>query len=277
MAKRIPLQLVIAAFQSEEAADGVEKAIAEAEFDSKQAIVTNMAVAKKDASGAMTVKELGHPSALQAAKAGGLVGGLLGGASMILLGPLGIAAGASAGGATGAALAHYGASQIEGMDKDKLAKFGNALEPGCSGAVLVFDEVIVSQADYQQAMTEYKESTDALLEQMSAKISENLKAGNAIAYHLAFGEDGMVGHRMIVGPDAAKIAEIVLTPEGLAAAEVSSTETSIRVNAAEVTPEGMAAARARLTSSVCAYEVAVATEDAAVYEAGAAHATAITE
>lgn len=38
MAKRVPTQIVVAAFQSEEAADAVEKMVTDAEWDQKQVI-----------------------------------------------------------------------------------------------------------------------------------------------------------------------------------------------------------------------------------------------
>ena len=268
--KRLPLQIVIAAFQSEDAVDAIEKAIAEAELDTKQVICTNLAKAKKSRG-----RDHDREGAWQSLRPGKCRGrcGHRRPPRRCQHDParsLGVMAGASAGGTTGAALAGYGASQIEGMDKDKLNTFGNALEPGCSGIVLVFDEVVVSKDEFDEALTEYKESTDALLEQMSGKISENLKAGNDIAYHLAFTEEGLVGTRTIIGSDAAKVAEIILTPEGFAGAQVTATDTSIRMEATQVTPDAMAAARARLTSSVCAYKVAAVTADEAVYEAGVA-------
>ena len=270
MAKRIPLQIFVGAFRDEDAVDAIEKVISSEEWESNKIVCTNLAIAKKDYDGEMKVKELGHPSSLQSAAVGGVVGGLIGGLSMLLLGPAGVMAGASAGGTAGAALAGYGASKIEGMDKDKLNKFGNALEPGSSGIVLVFDEVVVNKADFDEEIAAYKESTDALVELMSEKISDNLKKGNAIAYHLVFCEDGLEGIRTIVGPEALQIAKIVLTPEGFAGAQATATDTSLNFRAVGVTPDAMAAGHARLTSSVCVYEVAAVESDKAVHEAGVA-------
>lgn len=269
MSKRIPLQIFVGAFRDEDAVDAIEKVISGDEWESNKIVCTNLAIAKKDYDGKMKVKELGHLSSLQGAAAGGVIGGLIGGLSMLLLGPVGVMAGASAGGTAGAALAGYGASKIEGMDKDKLNKFGNALEPGSSGIVLVFDEVVVNKADFdEEEIAAYKESTDALVELMSEKISDNLKKGNSIAYHLVFSEDGLEGIRTICGPEALQIAKIVLTPEGFVGAQATATDTSLNFRALGVTPDAMAAGHARLTSSVCVYEVAAVEGDKAVHEAG---------
>lgn len=268
MAKRVPTQIVVAAFTNEEAADAAEKAITSAEWDAKQIVCKNMAIAKKDVAGKVSAKELGHPTSLESAVAGGSVGAIVGGLGLLLLGPMGVATGATAGAGTGAAISAYSASKIEGMDKDKLKKIGNALEPGCSAIVLVFDEVVVVKSDYESSLAEYKESTDALMEMMAAKIAENLKAGNEIAYHLGIDEDGIVASRTVVGKDAKNVVEMVLTPESMTATETNTTDTSIRVAETAVTPETIATARARLTSSICEYEFAALTDDDAAYEAG---------
>lgn len=268
MAKRLATQVVIAAFQDEEAVDRIEKMVCDAEWDSKQIICTNMAKAKKDVAGQMTVKELGKPSDAKAAAAGGTIGGLLGGLSLFLLGPAGAAAGAAAGGATGAAIAGYANHQVEGLDKDKLNKLGSALKPGTSAIVLVFDEVLVSKAEYEKELEIFKESTDALVDIIASKIKENLEAGNDIAFQVAIAEDGMAASRFVVGEEAVNIRNLVLTPESVSAAEMTATEKGVATEAVIATPEEVVTARTVLTSSICAYEVTAVTEDAAVYEAG---------
>ena len=77
---------------------------------------------------------------------GGAVGVVVGGASLALLGPIGVTAGAIAGGcvglpilaARGAIVGTVGKITIEGMDINKLQGWGRALEPGTSALVLVF-------------------------------------------------------------------------------------------------------------------------------------------
>lgn len=225
-----------------------------------------MAKARKDVAGKMTVKELGNPSALAHAAVGGAIGSVIGSLGLFLLGPAAI----TVGGATGAALAGYAASQVEGMDKDKLEKIGAALKPGSSAIILVFDETVVSKADYERELEVYKESTDLLVEKMASKIKENLAQGNDVAFHICMDQDGIAATRVVVGDEAVNVRKLVLSSEGLAAAELTATEEGAAVEAVVATPEQVTQARALLKSSICAYEVATVTEDEAVYEAGVA-------
>ena len=267
--KRLPTQIVFAAFQDENAAQEVADAILQAQVDSKTIICTNMAtIVKKpseDGPGKLKVKELGHPSTWESAAVGGAVGGVLGGLGLLLLGPLGVAAGASAGGTTGAALAAFGASQVKGMDKDQLKNVGEALGPGNSAIVLVFDEVLVDKSNFKEVMTEHQESYDAVCDNLADTIKENLVEGNNdVVFHLSVDEEGIMASRLILGVDAVNIQEIVLSPDGVSATEVDINEDNVTMETGAVTPEGdVMDTRAVLTSQTCSYEVDIVSEDGA--------------
>jgi len=163
MAKRIPTQFVVSAFTSEDAVDKVQEEIMDAEFESKQVLCTNMAVIKKDIAGKLNVKEMGNPAALHGKPVGGQK--LLGGLSLLLLGK-----GTKKAASLGGSISQYGASHVEGMDKTKLGKIGEALKPGTSAIILVFDEVFVDVAQDSEFLKDYKTSTDSMATEIASKI-----------------------------------------------------------------------------------------------------------
>jgi uncharacterized membrane protein len=247
--KRVPTQFVISAFVTEDAVDEVEKAVMDLEFESKQVLCTNMAVVKKDIAGKMSIKEMGSPSALKRDKR---VGSLVGGLALMMIGKAGAIMGQSKGGA----ISTYGADHVQGMEKERLQELGDALPPGCSAIVLVFDEVFVDKEKGEAFLAEFKASTDTLLGDMSAKISESLKKGSNITYQIAIDEEGVTATRAIIGKDAANISEILLTPD------VATIHRKV------ITPDMYASTRAAMTSSLCMYTTRTITDDEMQIEAG---------
>ena len=253
-AKRVPTQFVVSAFTKEDTVDEIEKVVMDAEFESKQVLCTNMAVAKKDIAGKIQIKEMGSPGSLKRDKR---VGSLVGGLALMLAGPSGLLTGEKKGGA----ISSYGAEHVQGMDKDKLKMLGDALEPGCSAIVLVFDEVFVDLQEGQAFLEQYRASQESLVQEMSAKISEALKAGNNITYQIVLDDEGMTATREIVGPKAADFSEILLTPDAAA------------VHKRHITPELYASTRAAMTSSMCLYTAREITDDEMQIESGAVMVT----
>ena len=265
MYKRVPTQIVVAAFNKEEDAEkclhGVAKAMMQ---DDKFPICTNAAVAKKGTDGKTKVKEYGKPNMLKGLVGGTAVGGAagaaVGGAALSILGPIGVGAGALAGGAIGAPLGAVqgaivgavGKWSVEGMDKNKLEGLREALEPGTSALVLVFAEVILKKSVFETELKEYKNQTDVIAQAMSKSISNNLKEGNDCAHLLAVTEDGIVGMKVVVGKEVFDIATVVLTEDAVAAAEM------------KVTPGNVETQKIVATEDAIFAQGAVVGEDAAV-------------
>lgn len=275
MAKRVPTQIVIAAFHSEESATAAAELLLDATEGEEGLVCTNVAIITQDANAKIKVRELGKVTKLQGAASGGvsggLIGGLVGGACCLLLGPAGIAAGAAygaaAGAGTGAVVGGVGASMVESMDEDKLNKLGSVLGPGNSAIVIVLDEVVVSKAEWD-SMTEVRETRDAIFKQMAYKIDETLKSNEDIAYHFAVAEDGMAATRVIVGAEAANVTSFLLTPEGAMAGQATGTAEGVSVEAVAATAEGIVRGRAAITDDAIVYEAVAADEVDAVRKAG---------
>jgi hypothetical protein len=172
------------------------------------------------------------------------------------------------------ALVKVAQKQIQGMDKDRLAKLGGALKPGTSCIVLFFDEVLVKTSDYDEKMKGHKEGTDGMTDIITAKIKENLEKGNDIAYHIVM-EDGIIGAtRTIEGKQAKQVRDIVLGQDSLVIDQTTTTGSGrVATDQLVVTPDKVAQARTLLTSSVVAYEVSVDDEEGFRYDTGSAHVT----
>lgn len=187
MAKRLPTQCIIAAFADGDAVDSIEKLVTDVEFETHQIICTNMAVAKKDAAGKLQIRELGNPKSLESnVKKSATVEGLIRGMGLMLLGETGAKKAIEADeSAKGAALARLSLRKIQGFEKERLHKIGNALGRGNAAIILVFDEILVSKDRYDGLG--FTEAADDLVDDIAAGIEKELKAGNDIAYHITIG------------------------------------------------------------------------------------------
>jgi uncharacterized membrane protein len=122
-----PIELLVAAFDGEGAAETALKALKEMQTDGVVSIV-NAAVLVKTKSGHAHIKETGDVRAPAGAIFGAIVGGLVG----LLGGPAGVIVGAAAGAATGGVAAH----QIDmGFSNKTLEDIDALLPPGSSAII----------------------------------------------------------------------------------------------------------------------------------------------
>eukprot|EP00529_Nitzschia_sp_RCC80_P030279 CAMPEP_0113488076 /NCGR_PEP_ID=MMETSP0014_2-20120614/25831_1 /TAXON_ID=2857 /ORGANISM="Nitzschia sp." /LENGTH=301 /DNA_ID=CAMNT_0000381779 /DNA_START=96 /DNA_END=1001 /DNA_ORIENTATION=- /assembly_acc=CAM_ASM_000159 len=275
-AKRIPTQIFVGAYQGEEVAQSIERLVCDEEWDSKQLIVTNMAICSCDIAGKRRVKELGNPTALEAAASATVVGDLLGSVSRLMIGDR---RGGDAKNFRRSSLAKLATKAVSGMDKSKLDKLGRSLTPGTSLLVLVFDEVIVNTKEYKSKMQDHKETTGLINDILCEKIKKHLSLGEDIAFHLTLDDDGLAATRTVIGNDAVQVRDIVMGHDAAAMETVTTTEKGVATETVMMTPDAISAARTLLTSSIVAYEVTeiIGDEDSDYqeinYEAGAVHVT----
>lgn len=287
--KRLPTQVYIGAFQGVETASEIERLVTEEEFDSHSVICTNMAIARCDIAGKTRIRELGNPEAMEAAVSSAMLEGLLGSMSRLMIGSdQAVSRAAKYVDATynkdsdarvpkqrrSSALVKVAQKQLQGMDKDRLAKLGGALQPGTSCIVLFFDEVLVKTTDYDEKMQGHKEGTEGMVDIISAKIKENLAKGNDIAYHIVMENGAIAATRTIEGKKAKQVRDIVLGQDSLLVNQATMTSSGrVATDKLVVTPDTVTRARTLLTSSVVAYEVSVDDEEGFRYDAGSAHVT----
>ena len=289
--KRLATQVFVGAYQGVTAASDIERLITNEEWDAKEIICTNMAIATKDIAGRTKIRELGNPAALEAAASGAILGGLIGGMSQLMLGAskrpsvLVQAQNPSlyeeekmvVASKRPSILATVASHNIEGMDKTRLQKIGTALIPGSSAIICVFDEVLIKQSDYDANMQDHHEEMSDLTDHVVNKITENLRDGNDVAFHIVVDEStgDLSWTRTVIGDEAIQVRDIVLSHDGAnMAVEDVTTKNNLTIDATTgevvenkdaaqeiltettiVTPESIATARTLLRNSVTAYEI----------------------
>ena len=202
----VPLQIIVAAFQEEDAADQALKALKEAKRE-KLISIDNAAVIKKDDDGKLHIKETADMGGGKGAGIGALVGGAIG----LLAGPLGVAAG----GALGAAVGGLTAKLYDGGFKDdRLRQIGTSLEPGTSAIIAVIEHRWVAELERELA----EEGADVTTAALAADIAEQLQKGGEVSYTAVSGEEGFAAGRVATTDDEAVVSGFIATDEGVVAA-----------------------------------------------------------
>jgi len=202
----VPLQIIVAAFQEEDAADQALKALKEAKRE-KLISIDNAAVIKKDDDGKLHIKETADMGGGKGAGVGALVGGAIG----LLAGPLGVAAG----GALGAAVGGLTAKLYDGGFKDdRLRQIGTSLEPGTSAIIAVIEHRWVAELERELA----EEGADVTTAALAADIAEQLQKGGEVSYTAVSGEEGFAAGRVATTDDEAVVSGFIATDEGVVAA-----------------------------------------------------------
>jgi uncharacterized membrane protein len=160
-----PVELIVAAFTSQEKAGEVLRQLQELQ---KQDIINlvNAAVMVKDDDGKLSLKETQDVSGGKGAAFGAVIGGVVG----LLGGPLGVAVGA----AVGAAAGGLAAKKIDmGFPDDTLEELSESLKPGTSAIVALI------QHEWVDRVVEELEKQNASLFRQALKeeITAQLEAG----------------------------------------------------------------------------------------------------
>ena len=202
----VPLQIIVAAFQEEEAADAALKTLKEAKRE-KLISIDNAAVIRKDEEGKLHIKETSDLTGGKGAGVGVLVGGAIG----LLGGPLGVAVGS----ALGAAVGGVTAKLYDGGFKDeRLREIGNSLTPGTSAIVAVIEHRWVAELERDLA----EEGADVVTAALAADIAEQLQKGGEVSFTAVSGEEGFAAGRVATSDDEAVVSGILATDEGVVAA-----------------------------------------------------------
>lgn len=160
-----PVQLVVAAFQEEEAADQALKELKAAQRE-KLIDIQDAAVIRRDENNKLHIKETADPGGGKGAAAGGAVGALIG----LIGGPAGVVVGAAAGALVGGVTAKVVDS---GIPDYRLEQIGEGLTPGTSAIVGIIEMRWVEEVERQLA----EAGADVLTEVIRNDIAQQLKAG----------------------------------------------------------------------------------------------------
>jgi len=209
---QVPTQVILAAFKDE---NGADQALEQLKAAKKERLIAidNVAVLRKDPSGKLHVKE---PTDMGPGR-GAAIGGVLGGLTGLVFGPVGLAL--VGGAAIGGVIAKLHDS---GFKDDRLRQLGENLPPSSSAILAVIKHIWVAElADELQ-----KAGAEVVTEQLGADIAAQLKEGNDVAYTAVATQDAVGVARVTSEPAAQASAELPPTSTPSSSAPSSSTPSS---------------------------------------------------
>lgn len=210
--KRMPTHIVVAAYSDENKADEVAEVLKGA-AESGLLHFRNMAVVRKDEDGGVRIQETGDMTVPYAS----MVGMMLGGLSLLVLGPAGVLAGSAAGalvGGAGEVLMEQQLAQDSDpmLDRQRFFELGDVLKEGTSALVVVFEEVLVNRRRTKNV--KMKLLQDVVLEELESKLRRALEKGRDIAFLLSITNDGIKSVRTVKTKRSTDIQAMFNTRKG---------------------------------------------------------------
>jgi uncharacterized membrane protein len=206
----IPVQVLIAAFTEEKAADEALRELKVAKWAGLIGI-QNAAVLRRDEKNKLHVKELKDWGGGKGAAFGGALGAVLG----VLTGP-GIVVAGAAGALIGGLAAKL---RDSGFSNERLNTIGESLQPGTSAIVAIIEHKWV--ADLEREMAEA--GADVLTESIAADVAAQLEAGREVAYSALSSSDAFAASRVAGDEESVEGSKLVITEEGLVAGSFVAT------------------------------------------------------
>ena len=228
----VPIQLIVAAFQDENAADQALKELKNAQKQ-KLIDIQDAAVIRRDENNKLHIKETADPGGGKGAAAGGAIGAVIG----LIGGPPGVVVGASVGALVGGVTAKVVDS---GIPDDRLEKIGEGLQPGTSAIVAIIEHRWVGDVEKQLADA----GADVLTEALRADIAEQLAAGQDMSFTAISSDEGVAMQRVSAGESGVDMETVVATNEGVAGEVIVATDEGVVVEEFVATDEGAVAVAA---------------------------------
>jgi uncharacterized membrane protein len=220
-----PVQLLVAAFTEEDAADKVFEQLKQAKKE-KLIHIQDVAVIKRDADSKIHINE---PKDWKAGKGAG-VGAVIGAALGIITGP-GVVLTTAAGAAIGGLAAQL---RDAGFPDDQLKQVGEALKPGTSAIVAIIEHTWV--ADLEQEMQ--AQGAQVMRQAISEDITKQLEAGRDVAYSVVATEGAASAQRVSAGESDAQIDSATITQDTLSATTATATAEGITGTTVVATDQG---------------------------------------
>jgi uncharacterized membrane protein len=235
----VPVQLIVSAFNNEDAANEALNALKKAKKE-KLIAIKDAAVLYRDDNDKLHIKEQGDLTGGQ----GALFGGALGLTWGILTGP-----GALLAGAAGAAIGGLASKLIDsGFDDERLKTIGESLKPGTSAIVALVEHKWVDELARQMK----EAGADVFTASISEEITKQLAEGKDMAFS-ALSADGIVDlKKVVVGGDSVQTDSVTITDDGVSASTVTVTENG--VSGATMVTDGVNAVGAAFEGTVEAEE-----------------------
>ena len=222
----IPVQVVIAAFEEERAADEVLSQLKAAKWAGLIGI-QNAAVLRRDKKDKLHIKELKDWGGGKGAAFGGTLGAILG----VLTGP-----GILVAGAAGALIGGLAAKlRDSGFSDERLKTVGDSLKPGTSAIIAIIEHKWVAELEKEMA----EAGADVLTEAIAADVAGQLEAGREVAYSVLSTAEGEALSRVSTGEDYVEASALAISEDGLIAGNVVATGDAIAGEQLIATGEGI--------------------------------------
>ncbi len=218
MSDAVPVQLIVAAFQSEDGAKDAWMQLKVAKWGGLIGI-DRMAIIRRTTKDKVKIRESGDPGGGRGAVVGTVVGGLIG----AIAGPIGaVVVGSATGALVGGVTAKFYDS---GIPDERLKKIGEALKPGTSAIVAIIEHKWVKELekDLREA------GADVLTETLSQDIAQQLGAGKEMAFTAIAGEEGMAVARVAGNEKEMESQSMVISEEGMAVQTMAADESGVAV------------------------------------------------
>ena len=222
----VPVQIVVAAYRSQTAANDVLEELKLLQ-DAGQIKIDNAAVLDRDMNNELHIRDMRDWGFGKGALAGGTAGVVLG----LMAGPVGWAllGGAVIGGV--AAKMHH----TYGFNEARLKKLGDSLQPGNSAIVAVVEHLWVAQV--QEAMRQ--QSTDLVVESISKDVADQLAAGKDVSYSAVSTGDALSTQRVAANENEAQLSSATYTSEGTFAEAADISKDHVTYGAAVADAQGI--------------------------------------
>lgn len=247
----VPVQLVVAAFQDEKAADAALKELKTLKRE-RLIGIQNAAVIRKDEKGKLHIRETADLGGGRGAALGGVAGAAIG----LIAGPALVvpaAVGALVGGLTAKL-------KDSGFSDERLETLGEGLTPGSSAIVAVIEHKWVDEI--QKELEEA--GADLVTAQLQADIATQLEAGHEVAYTALATQEGFAAGRVAGGEDEVEGGTIVITDDAVVGEQFVATEEGFAVRRTTATGEGVVVEEAAASEEGAVYAAAVATDEGVV-------------
>ena len=243
-----PVQLIVAAFQDEKAADQALKDLKKAK-KKKEIAIKNAAMLRKDENGKLHIKETADMGGGKGAALGGVAGAVIG----LIAGPalvVPVAVGALVGGLTAKL-------KDSGFSDKRLESLGDGLVPGSSVIIAVVEKKGVERVERE--LTE--QGADLLTAKIQADISSQLEAGSEVAYTAVTTQEGIAVGRVSGDEDQVEGGAFVLDDTGVYGGRFIATKDGFAVERIAVTDEGSVDEVVAAAGDTVAYTTAVVTDE----------------
>ncbi len=249
----VPVQLIVAAYNDEKAADEAWKTLKNAKWSGIIGI-DNMAKIHRDKKNKIHIKEQGDPGGGKGAAIGTVVGGVIG----AIAGPLGaVVVGGAAGAVVGGITSKYFDS---GIPNDRLKEIGEALQPETSAIVAIIEHKWVAELEEELE----DEAADVFVHGLTADIAEQLAEGKDVSFTAVASEDGVAMERVAGNEDGVEMSSIVATEDGITAEAIVANKDGVAFAEAVITEEGAAFVEGVVTEKGAIVDAVIVTDDAIV-------------